>query len=172
VGTKGIEMDILKLSTDWAKSEVFSSKVVLFFSLIELSAALGFWYVGRTPMARSFTWPFFIAGLFLVLVGAGLFLANNPRIDRFEQEYRINPNAFAQSEIQRTEKSKGELSLVFRVIPAIVILAAMVILVVSGGTWRATAITVIINAAFLMIVDSNTEARNNIYHYDISTLKK
>jgi hypothetical protein len=165
-------MDILKLSTDWAKSEIFSSKIVLLFSLIELSAALGFWYLGRTPMAKSFTWPFFIAGLFLALVGAGLFFANNPRIDRFEQEYRINPNAFAQSEIQRTEKSKGELALVFRIIPAIIIVAAAVILVVPGGAWRAIAITVIANAVFLMIVDSNTEARNNIYHYEISTLKK
>ena len=165
-------MDILKLSTEWAKSEVFSSKVVLLFSLIELSAALGFWYLGRTPMAKSFIWPMLIAGLFLALVGAGLFFANNPRIDRFEQEYRIDPNAFAQSELQRTEKSNDELSLVFRVLPAIIILAAVLILVVSGGAWRAIAITIIVNAAFLMVVDSNTEARNNFYHHEISTFKK
>jgi ABC-2 type transport system permease protein len=101
-----------------------------------------------------------------------LFFANNQRIDRFEQEYRVDPNAFAQSEIQRTEKSKGELALVFRIISAIIILAAALILVVSGGVWRAIAITIIVNAVFLMIVDSNTQARNNIYHYEISTLKK
>jgi ABC-2 type transport system permease protein len=168
VGTKGIEMDILKLSADWAKSEVFSSKIVWLFSLIELSAALGFWYFGRTPMAKSFIWPLFIAGLLIALVGAGLFFANNPRIDRFQQEYRLDPNAFVQSEIQRTEKSKGELALVFRIVPAVIMLAAAVILLVSDGAWRAIAITVIINAAFLMIVDSNTEARNNIYHYQLS----
>ena len=172
VATKSIEMDILKLSTDWAESEVFSSKIVWLFSLIELSAALGFWFFGRTPMARSFIWPLFIAGLLIALVGAGLYVANSPRIDRFQQEYRLDPNQFAQFEIQRTEKSKGELALVFRIIPAIIILAAAVILLVPGGVWRAVAVTVIINAAFLMAVDSNTEARNNIYHSEISTLKK
>lgn len=165
-------MDMLKLSTDWAKSEVLSSKVVWLFSLIELSAAFGFWYLGRTPMAKSFFWPLLIAGLFIAFVGAGLFLANNPRIDRFEQEYRLDPNAFLQSEIQRTEKSKGELALVFRIIPVIIILSAAAILLVPGAVPRAIAVTVILNTAFLMAVDSNTEARNNSYHYEISTLKK
>jgi ABC-2 type transport system permease protein len=169
---KGKEMDVLKLSTDWAKSEVFSSKIVWLFSLIELSAALGFWYLGRTPMAKSFVWPLLIAGLLIALVGAGLFFANNPRIDRFQREYRLDPNAFVQSEIQRTEKSKGELALVFRIIPVMIMLTAAVILLVSGGAWRAIAVTVIINAAFLMIVDSNTEARNSSYHYEMSALKK
>jgi ABC-2 type transport system permease protein len=162
-------MDILKLSTDWAKSEVFSSKVVWLFSLIELSAALGFWYFGRTPMARAFVWPLCIAGLFIALVGTGLFFANNPRISRFENECRLDPKAFVQSEVQRTSKSKGELKLVFKIIPAIIVLAAIVILATSSDTWRSIAIVVIVNTAFLMIVDSNTEARNNIYNYEIST---
>ena len=161
-------MDMLELSADWAKSEVFSSKVVWLFSLIELSAALGFWYLGRTPMAKSFIWPLLIAGLLIAVVGAGLYFANHPRIERFQREYRLDPNAFLRSEIQRTEKSKNELALVFRIIPVVIMLAAVVILLVSGGAWRAIAITVIINAAFLMIVDSNTEARNNIYHHQLS----
>jgi ABC-2 type transport system permease protein len=123
-------------------------------------------------MAKSFVWPLLIAGLFIAFVGAGLFLANNPRIHRFEQEYRLDPNAFLQSEMQRTERSKGELALVFRIIPVIVVLSAAAILVVPGAVSRAIAITIILNTAFLMTVDSNTEARNNIYHYEISTLKK
>ena len=165
-------MDVLKLSTDWAKSEVLSSKIVWLFSLIELSAALGFWHLGRTPMAKNFVWPLLIAGLLIALVGAGLFFANHPRIDRFQREYRLDPNAFVQSEIQRTERSKNELALVFRIIPAIIMLAAAVILVVPGAVPRAIAVAVILNTAFLMVVDSNTEARNNIYHDEISTLKK
>ena len=160
-------MDILKLSTDWAKSEVFSSKVVFLFSIIELSAAVGFWWLGRTPMAKAFVWPLSIAGMFITLIGAGLFLANNPRIDRFEKEYRLDPEAFVQSESQRTEKSQGELALVFKILPAVIVLAAILILLVPASIWRAIAITVIVNAAFLMIVDSNTEARNNSYHHEI-----
>ena len=37
-----IEMDILKLSTDWAKAEVFSAKIVLLLSLLIFLAAFGF----------------------------------------------------------------------------------------------------------------------------------
>ena len=123
-------------------------------------------------MSYSFIWPVFIAGLLIAFVGTGLFFANKPRIDRFQQEYRLDPNAFVQSEMQRTAKSKGELALVFRIIPVIIILSAGVILVVPGAVARAIAVTVILNTAFLMAVDSNTEARNNIYYYEISTLKK
>jgi hypothetical protein len=37
--------------------------------------------------------------------------------------------------------------------------------------WRAIAVTTIITVAFLMIVDSNTEARNTAYHAHLLTLK-
>lgn len=171
VSIKKVEMDIIKLSTDWARSEVFSSKVVCLFSIIELCAAFGFWQLGRTPMAKAFVWPLSIAGLFIALIAAGLFFANNPRIDRFEKEYRLDPDAFVQSEIQRTEKSQGELALVFKILPAVIVLAAILILLVPASIWRAIAVTLIVNAAFLMIVDSNTEARNDGYHYEIHRFK-
>ncbi len=165
-------MDILKLSTDWARSEVFSSKIVWLFSIIELLAALGFWHWGRTPMAKAFVWPLLVAGVFIALVGAGLFFANNPRIAQFEKAYRADPDAFVRSEIQRTEKSRGELSNVFKILPVIIIFAAIVILAAPASVWRAIAIVVIVNATLLMIVDSNTEARNNGYHWEISGGKK
>ena len=165
-------MDILKLSTDWAKGEVFSAKIVWLFSIIETLAAIGFWHLGRTPMAKAFVWPLLLAGIFIALVGAGLFFANNPRIDQFEKEYRLDPDALVQSEIQRTEKSQSELSLVFKILPVVIVLASIVILVMPASIWRAIAIAVIVNAAFLMVVDSNTEARNNIYHYEISAKTK
>ena len=79
-------MDILKLSTDWAKSEVFSARIVWLFSLIEIAAAVGFWRLGRTPMAKAFVWPLLVGGLFITIVGAGLFLANNPRINQHRGE--------------------------------------------------------------------------------------
>src|SRR6476469_2513274 len=118
-------MDIVKLSTDWAKAEVFSAKIVWLFSAIEIIVAIGFWYWGKTVMAKAFIWPLMVAGLFLVAVGTGLYFANNPRITRFETEYRGNPDAFLQEEIQRTAESKKELALVFKILPAIIIFAAI-----------------------------------------------
>ena len=100
-------MDIIKISTDWARAEVFSAKIVWLFSSVEILAAIGFWYWGRTAMARIFPWPLLVMGLFLVAVGAGLYGANNPRIPRFEKEAHLNPKAFISAEIRRTAKSSA-----------------------------------------------------------------
>jgi ABC-2 type transport system permease protein len=164
-------MDIIKLSTDWAKAEVFSAKIVSLFSAITIIAAIGFWFWGRTIMARAFIWPLLVAGIFLAVVGAGLYFANNPRITRFEDEYRRNPEVFLQEEILRTAESKRQLALVFKILPAIIIFAAAGILLLPPYLWRAIAVTTIILATFLMIVDSNTEARNNIYNSQLSSFK-
>src|ERR1700754_503777 len=132
-------MDIVKLSTDWAKAEVFSAKIVWLFSAIEIMTALGFWYLGRTAMAKAFVWPLLLTGLFLLSVGAGLYLANKPRIERFEKESHHDPGA--------------------------------VIILLPAFPSRAIAVAIIITASFLMIVDTNTEARNTAYHDQLLTLK-
>lgn len=163
-------MDIIKLSTDWARAEVFSARVVWLFSLIEVLAAVGFWYWGRTGVARIFPWPLLAMGLFLIAVGAGLYTANQPRIARFESEARSDPKAFLAAEIQRTAKSQGDLALVFKILPAIIIVAAGVILFAPPNAWRAVAVTIILTASFLMVVDSNTTARNDAYHIHLLSI--
>ena len=164
-------MDIIKLSTDWAKAEVFSAKIVWLFSVIELLAAIGFWYWGRTSTAKAFIWPLLVMGLFLVSVGVGLYAANHPRIVQFENDYHREPKAFLEAEIQRTANSQRGLAMVFRILPAIVIVAAVVILLAPAALWRAIAVTMILTAAFLMLVDSNTEARNDAYHSQLLAFK-
>lgn len=167
-----MDSEIVKMSTDWAKAEVFSGKIVWLFSAIVIFAAIGFLYLGRTSMAKAFVWPLLVAGLFLIAVGAGLFFTNRPRIARFEKEYHQNPAAFVQQEIQRTAESQKQLTLVFRILPAVIIIAAIVVLLLPGSqNWRAIGITVIVTAAFLMIVDSNTDSRNSIYHTQLSASK-
>ena len=164
-------MDIIKLSMDWAKAEVFSAKIVWLFSIVELLTVIGFWYWGRTPIAKAFIWPILVMGLLLMGVGVGLYAANHPRIVQFENEYHREPKAFLEAELQRTLKSQRDLALVFRILPALVIFAALVIMLTPASLWRAIAVTVILNAAFLMIVDSNTEARNDAYHSQLLALK-
>jgi hypothetical protein len=163
-------MDIIKC-TDWARAEVFSAKIVWLFSAIELLTAIGFWYWGRTSMAKAFIWPLLVMGLFLISIGAGLYVANHPRIAKFENDYHREPKAFVEAEIQRTSKSQRELALVFKILPAIIILAAIVIMLAPASLWRAIAVTLILTAAFLMAVDSNTEARNDAYHFQLLAFK-
>lgn len=163
-------MEILKLSTDWAKAEVFSAKMVWLFSIIVLVSAFGFWYWGKTTMAKSFVWPLVVSGLFLVAVGAGLFFANNPRISQFEQASGSNPASFVRQELQRTNKSQKDLATVFKVLPILLVVSGLMILFLPSPNWRAIGITIGLLTLFLMVVDSNTDARNTIYHEQLKSL--
>ena len=165
-------MDIIKISTDWARSEVFSAKIVWMFSVVEVLAAIGFWYWGRTAIARIFPWPLLVMGLFLVAVGTGLYSANKPRIAQFENEAHRDPKTFLDAEIQRTSESQRELALVFKILPGMIIVAAVVIMLAPATGWRAISVTIILTAAFLMVVDSNTTARNDDYHSQLLELNK
>ncbi|MDH7460517.1 hypothetical protein QEG73_04485 [Chitinophagaceae bacterium 26-R-25] len=163
-------MDILKLSTEWAKAELFSSKIVLLFSVIVLLSAAGFAVWGKTVMAKAFVVPMIVAGLFMVAVSIGLYAANKPRVEQFEKEYSANADSFIKKEIARTTKSQGELKMVFKILPAIIIVAAILLMLFPSANWRAITVTLITTAAFLMIVDSHTDARNNAYREQLIQL--
>ena len=165
-------MEIIKLSTDWAKAEVFSAKMAGIVSLLVFLAALGFWQLGKTPMAKSFVWPLFVAGLLLVAVSAGLYFANKPRIAQFEAAYKNDANSFIQNEIIRTAKSKHDLALIFKALPVIIIATALLIMFSQAHLWRAIGITTILLMTLLMLVDSNTDARNTAYHQQLQTARQ
>ncbi|GHN00340.1 hypothetical protein WSM22_18290 [Cytophagales bacterium WSM2-2] len=157
-------MEIIKLSADWARAEVFSAKMVGLLSIVVFLVALGFWQLGKTPMAKSFVWPLTVAGLLLVAVGAGLYFANKPRIAQFEAAYKNDAGAFTKSEIERTAKSKHDLALVFKILPAIIIAASLLIMFSQAPMWRAIGVTTVLLMVLLMLIDSNTDARNTAYH--------
>ncbi|NRF37403.1 hypothetical protein [Pedobacter foliorum] len=161
-------MDILKLSTDWAKAEVFSAKIILLLALLFFLAAIGFWQLGKTSMAKAFIWPMLVAGVLIVAVSAGLYFANKPRITEFETAYHTDTKAFIEKETARTAKSQKELAMVFKVLPFIIIAAALLIMFVDSPNWRAIGITVIAVMLTLMFIDSNTNARNSAYHQHLS----
>ena len=165
-------MDILKLSIDWAKAEVFSSKISLLLSLLFFLAAIGFWQLGKTEMAKAFLWPLLVAGILIAAVSAGLYFANKPRITQFETAYNTNAKAFVQNETARTETSHRQLALVFKVLPLIIIAAALLIIFVDISLWRAIGITTIALMTVLMYIDSNTHARNTAYHQHLVAEKQ
>jgi len=165
-------MEILKVSTEWAKAEVFSAKIVLLLSLLFFFAAIGFWQLGKTEMAKAFVWPMLVAGILTVAVAAGLYFANKPRITQFETAYNTNAKLFVQTETERTSKSQNDLALVFKVLPIIIVVAALLIIFVNTPLWRAIGITTIALMTVLMLIDSNTNARNAAYHQRLSTEKQ
>jgi len=165
-------MDVLKLSTDWAKAEVFSAKISLLLSLLFFLAALGFWQLGRTAMAKAFVWPILVAGVLIVAVSAGLYFANKPRVTQFETAYYTDAKAFVRTETERTAKSQNDFVLVFKALPLIIIAAALLIMFVNIPLWRAIGITTIALMTALMFIDSNTDARNTAYHQRLLAKKQ
>ncbi|MBD81436.1 MAG: hypothetical protein CL840_21135 [Crocinitomicaceae bacterium] len=158
-------MDILKTATDWAKAEVFSSSFFILFGVAFILATIGFWQLGKTDMAKAYIYPTLVCGILLLTIGVGIFIANKSRVTSFAEAYNSDAPAFVKSEITRTEKSMGEYkTIVFKVIPFIILAAALLIVFVNTPTWRAISITVIAMMVVILIVDSNANERIKAYH--------
>ena len=161
-------MDILKTATEWAKAEVFSSIFFIVFGTLFVLATIGFWQWGKTDLAKSFTFPTLVAGIFLLAVGLGLFFLNQSRSTSFPAAYNSDSSAFVESEISRTEKSIKEYeTVVFRAIPIIVIIAALLILFIDKPIFRAISITTIAMMAIIFLVDSNAHSRLQAYNKEL-----
>ena len=167
-------MEIINYSIEWARGEVFSSKIIALISVLMLLSAAGFYYWGKTPMARAYWMPLAVAGVFLVVVAGGLFFANHPRIDKFQEQYKADALLFVKSELERTAKSDHDLNLiVYLVLPIMVIVcSALVIGFTHSIHARAWLIVMMLLGSFLMIIDSNTKARNAEYRNHLVECKK
>ena len=106
-------MELLKLATDWAKAEVFSTRFFIFFAILFLIAGVGFWQLGKTDLAKAYIIPTLVAGLLLMTIGLGLFYTNKSRIIQFEKAFNSDTSAFYQSEIERSESTLKEYTVVF-----------------------------------------------------------
>ena len=79
-------MEIINYSIDWARGEVFSARVIALISVFVLLCAAGFYFWGKTSMARAYWLPLALSGVFLVVVAGGLYYANHPRIASFQEQ--------------------------------------------------------------------------------------
>ena len=161
-------MEILKTSTDWAKAEVFSSLCFIFFGILFIAISIGMWQLGKTEIARAYIVPALVAGAFILTVGLGLFFINKSRPQRFEVSYKYDAKNFVESEIARTEQSIGEYkTIVFKVIPLIITIAALVTIFVNKPIWVAISITTIVMMSIIMMIDSNANARLKEYNQQL-----
>ncbi len=166
-------MEILKSATDWARGEVFSSLFFVMAGIMFISSTIGFWQLGKTEVAKAFIYPTLVAGLLILAVGVGIFFANKSRVTSFEEAYYADSTTFIKSEITRTEKSMGEYqTIVFKVIPIIIIVAALLILFIDKPIWRASCITVIAMMVVILLVDNNANARIEAYHQQLLSVDK
>ena len=161
-------MDILKTATEWAKAEVFSSLFFILFGLMFVLATVGFWQLGKTEVAKSFIFPTLVAGILILTVGIGIFYANKTRVNTFKTDFQADASTFVKSEITRTEKSMTEYkNVVFKIIPIIIAIAALLIIFVDKPIWRAISTTTIAMMVVIIFIDSNANARLKDYHKEL-----
>ena len=87
-------MDLINLSTEWAKAEVFSTRFFILFAILFFTASIGLWLFGKTDLAKAYVIPNLIAGLLTMTIGIGLFYTNKNRIKSFEIDFNNNPAVF------------------------------------------------------------------------------
>lgn len=165
-------MEILKAATDWAKAEVFSTRFFIIFAILFLAAGAGFWQLGKTELAKAYIIPLLVAGGLLMTIGLGLFFTNKSRITRFETAYNQDASAFVASEIARTESTLKEYTIVFKVIPIIIIVAALLIIFINTPIWRAIGITTIAMMIVILLVDGMAHARIETYYKQLQSVEK
>ena len=165
-------MEILKLATEWAKAEVFSTRFFIIFAILFLAASAGFWQLGKTELAKAYIIPLLVVGILFMTIGLGLFFTNKVRISQFEKAYNSDASAFAASEIARAEGTLNQYKVVFKVVPMIIIAAALLILFVNTPTWRAIGITTIAMMIVILLVDGTAHARIEGYYKQLVHLEK
>lgn len=163
-------MELLKLAIGWAKSEVFSTRFFILFAIIFLIASVAFWQLGKTDLAKAYIIPTLVAGILLLIIGSGLNYTNIQRVKQFEKDFNTNASAFYQSEIERSEGTLKEYTIVFKVIPILIIIAALLILFVNTPTWRAISITVIAMLTVILLVDGTAHSRIESYHKELKLM--
>ncbi|RKS42530.1 hypothetical protein BC962_3255 [Gillisia mitskevichiae] len=163
-------MELLKLATEWAKDEVFSTRFFILFSILFLIASIGFWQLGKTDLARAYIIPTFVAGILLITIGFGLYFTNKSRINQFEKAFNSDAPAFLQSEIERSESTLKEYTVVFKVIPSLIIIAALLILFINTPIWRAISITTIAMLIVILLVDGTAHSRIKAYHKELKLI--
>lgn len=163
-------MELLKLATEWAKAEVFSTRFFMLFAIIFLIASIGFWQLGKTDLAKAYIIPTFVAGVLLMTIGLGLFYTNKSRIIQFENAFNTDAKAFFQSELERSESTLKEYTVVFKVIPILLVVAALLILFINTATWRAISITTIAMLIVILLIDGTAYARIEAYHKELKVV--
>ncbi len=166
-------MDILKTSTDWAKSELFSTPFFILFGILFMAASVGFWQLGKTEMAKAYIIPTLVAGVLLLIIGLGLFFTNKARVTQFEKDYTADASAFVDSELKRAEATLKEYkTVVFTAIPIIIVVCALLLYFLPSPNWRASMITTIAMLVVILLIDGLAHARIQDYNEQLLLAKK
>lgn len=119
-------------------------------------ACAGFWWLGKTDLAKAYVIPTLIAGTLLVIIGVGLLSTNISRTKSFETSYQEDASGFLMSENKRIDATIIEYkNVVFTAIPIIIIICSLLLIFIEIPIWRASVITTIAMLSVILLVDGN-----------------
>jgi len=157
-------MDIVKTAVNWTKAEMLSSSFFVLLGALFLSASLGFWHLGKSELAKAYIIPTLIAGTLLLIIGLGIFFQSQSRVTSFPAAHKADAAQFITSEIKRADKVLNEYRIaVFKIIPLIIAVCALLILALEAPIWRASLVTTIAMLAVILIIDTNANTRLETY---------
>lgn len=158
-------MEIVNAAIDWAKAEIVSALFFMLFGIAYIGIAIACWKLGSTPLIKALILPMFIAGGLLLGAGISFYLSNNSKLKKFETDYKTNPAALIESEIERTEQTmKTYQNIALKVFPAIILVALLVSFIVPNPMVRAICIGIIAFLFVLVLLDSQALKRIKTYH--------
>ncbi len=157
-------MDLLKISLEWAKDEIFSARFFILFGFFFVCASFGFWQLGKQELAKAFIYPLLVCGSLLMIIGIGLTYSNTVRLNSFGKAYDADAQAFTATEIERVDKTMAEFELiVFKVIPFIIIFCALIFVVFDQSLSRGICLSIIGMMVVIMLVDTHSYMRLKEY---------
>ena len=166
-------MDILKTATDWAKAEVFSTSFFILFGVGFVIASIAFWQMGKTDLAKAYVIPLAVAGSLLMIIWIGLIYTNVTRISSFAAHHEQDASAFVKSEVERVDATLKEYqTIVFKAIPFIILVAALLIAFMDKPVWRASAITTIAMLVVILLIDGMAHGRIEAYNKQLELANK
>ena len=117
--------------------------------------------------------PMLVVGILTLTIRLGLFFTNKSRVSSFVKDYNKDASAFVQSEIIRTGKTiKDFQTTVYKVIPIIIIVAALLFIFIDKPLWRAISISTIAMMIVIMMIDTNSYTRYVEYHEQLVLVEK
>ena len=164
-------MDILKIATDWAKIELISNAVFVLASIIFLSVSFALQTYARESHFSTYSLPFLIAAILLLILGAGLLFStwHNSTNLQFQFQFQQDRALFIQDELTRAEKTISQYKLaVYMIFPALGLISFCVLLVFQNDQVRASALTSVIVLLILIIVDTAAKERLVKYTKDLA----
>ena len=108
-----------------------------------------------------------------MIIGLGLVFTNKSRITQFETAYNKDAASFVESELVRVESTLKEYrTIVFKAIPFIIVVAALLIVFMDKPVWRASAITTIAMMVVILLIDGTAKARIDAYNEELELVVK